>query len=110
MCSVVEDNIQRSSPGSIGSGVSNQYGDLSSAYAHLTAALRQYHGELVETGSPAVLCTALPSHWRSNKSLPAAFKVVVLDDVQDGTLVTVRAGEWITLTHNLFFGIVKMQH
>lgn len=95
MCSVVEENVQHTSPGSIGGGggVANQYGDLSSAYVHLTAALRQYHGELVETGSPAVLCTALPSHWRSNKSLPAAFKVVVLDDVQDGTLVTVRAGE-----------------
>ena len=33
-------------------------------------------GDLIQTGSPAILCTPLPSHWRSNKSLPVAFKVV----------------------------------
>lgn len=32
-------------------------------------------GELVQTGSPNLLCSALPAHWRSNKSLPVAFKV-----------------------------------
>ncbi|XP_049948294.1 segmentation protein Runt-like [Schistocerca serialis cubense] len=62
------------------------------ALASLHEALQEYHGELVQTGSPAVLCSALPSHWRSNKSLPVAFKVVALDDIVDGTLVTVRAG------------------
>lgn len=54
--------------------------------------LRACHGDLVQTGSPAILCSALPTHWRSNKSLPVAFKVVALDDVTDGTLVTIRAG------------------
>ncbi|XP_066597393.1 segmentation protein Runt-like [Prorops nasuta] len=54
--------------------------------------LRAYHGDLVQTGSPSILCSALPTHWRSNKSLPAAFKVVALDEVNDGTLVTIRAG------------------
>ncbi|XP_029039263.1 uncharacterized protein LOC117609424 [Osmia lignaria lignaria] len=49
-------------------------------------------GELVRTGSPAILCSALPSHWRSNKALPVAFKVVALDEVSDGTPVTIRAG------------------
>lgn len=49
-------------------------------------------GELVRTGSPAILCTALPGHWRSNKTLPVAFRVVVLGEVADGTAVTVRAG------------------
>lgn len=34
----------------------------------------------------------LPPHWRSNKTLPVAFKVVALGDVGDGTVVTVRAG------------------
>jgi hypothetical protein len=34
-------------------------------------------GELVQTGSPNLLCSALPNHWRSNKSLPVAFKVRV---------------------------------
>lgn len=65
---------------------------MTDMYARLHETLQEYHGELVQTGSPAVLCSALPTHWRSNKSLPMAFKVVALDDVQDGTLVTIRAG------------------
>lgn len=44
------------------------------------------------TGSPNIVCTLLPSHWRSNKSLPSAFKVVVLSEISDGTVVTVKAG------------------
>lgn len=43
-------------------------------------------------GSPYFLCSQLPTHWRSNKTLPVAFKVVALGEVVDGTLVTVRAG------------------
>lgn len=66
--------------------------NMSDMYTQLHESLQEYHGELVQTGSPAVLCSALPSHWRSNKSLPIAFKVVALDDVQDGTLVTIKAG------------------
>lgn len=49
-------------------------------------------GELVATGSPCVLCSPLPKHWRSNKTLPTAFRVVILGGVDDGTLVTIRAG------------------
>ena len=50
-------------------------------------------GHLVPTGSPNLLCTALPGHWRSNKTLPVAFRVVALDSsVKDGTRVTVAAG------------------
>lgn len=49
-------------------------------------------GELVRTGSPNLICTVLPNHWRSNKTLPIAFKVIALGDVMDGTIVTVRAG------------------
>nr|XP_018907120.1 PREDICTED: segmentation protein Runt [Bemisia tabaci] len=64
-------------------------GDL---LAGLHEALQEYHGELVQTGSPAILCSALPTHWRSNKSLPISFKVIALDDVADGTLVSIRAG------------------
>ncbi|XP_076680904.1 uncharacterized protein LOC143375556 isoform X2 [Andrena cerasifolii] len=52
----------------------------------------EHPGELVRTGSPHVVCTVLPAHWRSNKTLPIAFKVVALGEVGDGTLVTVRAG------------------
>lgn len=52
----------------------------------------EFPGELVRTGSPYFLCSALPTHWRSNKTLPVAFKVVALGDVHDGTLVSIRAG------------------
>lgn len=52
----------------------------------------EFPNELVRTGSPYFLCSALPTHWRSNKTLPVAFKVVALVDVVDGTIVSVRAG------------------
>ncbi|XP_059478952.1 runt-related transcription factor 1-like isoform X2 [Neocloeon triangulifer] len=58
----------------------------------LSEILAERPGELVRTGSPHFVCTVLPPHWRSNKTLPVAFKVVALGDVLDGTLVTVRAG------------------
>ncbi|GLV34602.1 Runt related B [Carabus blaptoides fortunei] len=54
--------------------------------------MSEHPGELVKTGSPHMVCTVLPPHWRSNKTLPIAFKVVALGEVGDGTLVTVRAG------------------
>uniref|UniRef100_A0A8C4SYF3 Runt-related transcription factor n=1 Tax=Erpetoichthys calabaricus TaxID=27687 RepID=A0A8C4SYF3_ERPCA len=54
--------------------------------------LQDHAGELVRTDSPNFLCSVLPSHWRCNKTLPVAFKVVSLGDVPDGTLVTVMAG------------------
>lgn len=54
--------------------------------------MAEHPGELVRTGSPHMVCTVLPPHWRSNKTLPIAFKVVALGEVGDGTLVTVRAG------------------
>jgi len=58
----------------------------------LDGLLAEHPGELVRTGSPHLVCTVLPPHWRSNKTLPIAFKVVALGEVNDGTLVTVRAG------------------
>ncbi|CAH0388468.1 unnamed protein product [Bemisia tabaci] len=54
--------------------------------------LSEHPGELVRTGSPQFVCTILPPHWRSNKTLPVAFRVVALGDVMDGTVVTIRAG------------------
>ena len=33
------------------------------------------NGDLIQTGSPCILCSPLPNHWRSNKALPTAFKV-----------------------------------
>ena len=58
----------------------------------LNEILKDHPGELVRTGSPNLICTALPSHWRSNKTLPVAFKVISLSEVEDGTPVTIRAG------------------
>ncbi|XP_069478825.1 runt-related transcription factor 3 [Ambystoma mexicanum] len=54
--------------------------------------LADHAGELVRTDSPNFLCSVLPSHWRCNKTLPVAFKVVALGDVPDGAVVTVMAG------------------
>lgn len=86
----------------LASEVSSTTGNYDRTYANLTAEmlaertidglLAEHPGELVRTGSPHVVCTVLPPHWRSNKTLPVAFKVVALGDVGDGTLVTVRAG------------------
>lgn len=61
-------------------------------YTRSLELLQQYHGKLVSTACPVILCSALPTHHRSNKSLRNPFKVIVLDDVPDNTLVTVRAG------------------
>ena len=59
----------------------------------LTMVHSQHPAELIRTGSPDILCSALPTHWRSNKSLPVVFKVVSLSGVvEDGTLVTLSAG------------------
>lgn len=52
--------------------------------------LAEHPGELVKTGSPNFLCSALPSHWRSNKTLPMAFKVIALSEISDGTIVNLR--------------------
>jgi hypothetical protein len=69
-----------------------QQNAMADMFANIHELLQEYHGELVTTGSPTVLCSTLPTHWRSNKSLPCAFKVVALDDIQDGTIVTIKAG------------------
>lgn len=58
----------------------------------LDVVVNNYQSELVRTGSPNILCSALPSHWRANKTLPVTFKVVCLNEVPDDTLVTVKAG------------------
>ncbi|KAL1396391.1 hypothetical protein pipiens_002708 [Culex pipiens pipiens] len=77
---------ENSSPSPGGSG------DLWWIERMVMEAQQEYPGELVRTGSPYFLCSALPNHWRSNKTLPAAFKVVCLGDVCDGTMVTIKAG------------------
>ncbi|XP_061483701.1 runt-related transcription factor 1 isoform X3 [Rhineura floridana] len=67
-------------------------GKLRSANRSMVDVLADHPGELVRTDSPNFLCSVLPTHWRCNKTLPIAFKVVALGDVPDGTLVTVMAG------------------
>ena len=54
--------------------------------------LAEHPGELVKTGAPNILCSALPNHWRSNKTLPMAFKVIALSEISDGTVVHLRVG------------------
>lgn len=71
--------------------------DIEAVYQKYVACIledvRAIHGkEMVATGSPSVFCSVLPGHWRSNKSLPIPFKVVVLDEVPDGAVVVVQAG------------------
>lgn len=58
----------------------------------MVEALAEYPGELVKTDSPNFVCSVLPSHWRCNKTLPVAFKVVSLGDIIDGTTVHISAG------------------
>ncbi|VDO06373.1 unnamed protein product [Rodentolepis nana] len=58
----------------------------------LRRALDESSGDLVVTGSPHLLCSRLPKHWRSNKSLPTPFRVVSLVPVPDGTRVLLSAG------------------
>ncbi|XP_011347081.1 segmentation protein Runt [Ooceraea biroi] len=67
---------------------------MESGYKTIHDTIRSQYdrNEVVQTGSPSILCTSLPTHWRSNKSLPQSFKVIALDDVNDGTLVTIQAG------------------
>jgi len=54
--------------------------------------LAEHPGELVKTGAPNILCSALPNHWRSNKTLPMAFKVISLSEISDGSIVSLRVG------------------
>lgn len=59
---------------------------------NLNSVLGEHSGELVRTGSPNFVCTKLPPHWRSNKTLPVPFKVIALGEIKDGTKVTIVCG------------------
>lgn len=58
----------------------------------LNEVMAEHSNEMVRTGSPCFVCSALPTHWRSNKTLPVAFKVVCLGEIADGTVVNIKAG------------------
>ena len=70
----------------------NTMSDILTGERTLSTVLSEHPGELVRTGSPNFVCSVLPSHWRSNKTLPVSFKVVALGEVKDGTKVTIYAG------------------
>ncbi|XP_074643474.1 runt-related transcription factor 1-like [Tubulanus polymorphus] len=66
--------------------------DILAGERTLGTVLNEHPGELVRTGSPNFVCSVLPMHWRSNKTLPVSFKVVALGEIKDGTKVIVAAG------------------
>jgi runt-related transcription factor len=68
-------------------------------------------GELVATGSPGILVSSLPKHWRSNKTLPNGFRlVVILGGAEDGTLVTVRAGNDENMSSDLRNSVAQVKN
>ncbi|KAL3273435.1 hypothetical protein HHI36_014879 [Cryptolaemus montrouzieri] len=89
-CNVSEEAWPKNNMCEPSMGYSNQ--ELWWTQQHINDIQAEYPGELIKTGSPYFMCSALPNHWRSNKTLPVAFKVVALVEVGDGTLVTIRAG------------------
>lgn len=88
---VRRNNIQNSYKMAEG-GQRNKSSVFKGGERSLVDALSEYPGELVKTESPNFACSVLPSHWRCNKSLPVAFKVVSLGETKDGTMVTIAAG------------------
>ncbi|XP_075909340.1 runt-related transcription factor 3-like isoform X2 [Petromyzon marinus] len=74
------------------SGPGSQVGGAPLEEATLGLGVVEQSGEMLRTDSPNFLCSALPPHWRCNKTLPVAFKVMAMADVPDGTPVAVMAG------------------
>lgn len=66
--------------------------DVATGERALMTAINDPTCKLVRTGSPNVVCSLLPDHWRINKALPAAFRVIALGAVADGTTVILGAG------------------
>lgn len=89
---LVEDNSNTTNSNSVSPPKSQPQNDYWWTDRMVMRAQEEFPNELVRTGSPYFLCSALPTHWRSNKTLPVAFKVVALGDVHDGTLVSIRCG------------------
>ena len=66
--------------------------DAYPAEKSLSSSLGEAQGSVVQTESPNFVCTKLPTHWRSNKTLPQPFKVFARGAVKDGTKVSVACG------------------
>ena len=84
--------------------------DIMTGERTLSTVLSEHPGELVRTGSPNFVCSVLPSHWRSNKTLPVAFKVVALGEVKDGTRVIISAGNDENFAAELRNGVAQMKN
>ena len=93
-----------------GSPHTGSMSDIMTGEKTLSAVLSEHPGELVRTGSPNFVCSVLPTHWRSNKTLPVSFKVVSLGDVKDGTKVTITAGNDENFSAELRNGIGYMKN
>ncbi|CAB3408517.1 unnamed protein product [Caenorhabditis bovis] len=68
---------------------------MSGVLNHVRAFLDQQPviaGKLEKSSSPNILYSQLPKHWRSNKSFPDQFVVLILTPVPDNTEVTIWAG------------------
>ena len=72
-------NAQRKIQARAMAASANMMSSYPSEWRWVEPLLTQIHSlhprELIKTGSPDILCSVLPSHWRSNKSLPVIFKV-----------------------------------
>lgn len=84
--------------------------DILTGEKTLRDVLSDHPGELVRTGSPNFVCSVLPTHWRSNKTLPVAFKVVSLGEIKDGTKVTIFAGNDENFTSELRNAVSYMKN
>ena len=84
--------------------------DILTGERTLSAVLSEHPGELVRTGSPNFVCSVLPTHWRSNKTLPLAFKVVALGEMKDGTKVSISAGNDENYAAELRNGVAYMKN
>lgn len=57
-----------------------------------SATLPLHASKWVCTDSPNFMCSALPTHWRCNRYLPAPFKLASLTQLPCGTKVILSAG------------------
>lgn len=91
LCSVYPENHRSRRPDQFLTSADDDDG-RASGRACPTGGASRLPDQLVRTGSPNVVCTVLPEHWRINKALPVPFKVVALGAVNDGTKVTLAVG------------------
>ena len=118
-CSLSPEKSPRSTKGAL--SISSQHSSISlppdspkleSSYNLFGLGLSNIElGELVATGSHGILVSSLPKHWHSNKTLPNGFRlVVILGGAEDGTLVTVRAGNDENMSSDLRNSVAQVKN